>query len=196
MCVSSLSLSRGCELIPATGPVYAIDWCKTPAPNQHMRARSSFRLAIGSLMETANNMIGIVGLQDERVLVEDDYAENYPDFVTLCEMHHGYPATSLQWQPASSSSFSWSQKQPGTELLASTSDALKIWEYSNDAALSVASFVGRSPGGSGHRLTQKATLSGVRRILHASRYARLTPEAAEQGAKQHSWRAINQLLVE
>ena len=107
-------------------------------------------------------MIGIVGLQDERVLVEDDYAENYPDFTTLCEVHHGYPATSLQWQPASSSSFAWSQKQHTSELLASTSDVLKIWEYANDVPMSVSAFVGRQPASAGHRISIKATLSGVR----------------------------------
>lgn len=112
-------------------------------------------------MESPNNSIAVIGLQDERVLVEDDYAENYPDFVTLCEVHHGYPATSLQWQPASSSSFAWSQKQHSTELLASTGDALKIWEYSNEAPMGMSAFVGRPSSGSGHRITIKATLSGV-----------------------------------
>ena len=82
-----------------TGPVYALDWCKSSAPGQQLRARSAFRLGIGSISEDYRNRIAIVGLQDERVLVEDDYTD-YPDFVTLVEAHHGYPATSLQWQPA------------------------------------------------------------------------------------------------
>ncbi|KAJ3526928.1 hypothetical protein NM688_g8197 [Phlebia brevispora] len=146
---------------PPTGPVYALDWCKTPAPGQHMRARSSFRIAIGSLVENSNNNIAIIGLQDERVLVEDDYADNYPDFITLCEVHHGYPATSLQWQPAAATSFAWSQKSHTTELLASTGDALKIWEYSNDVPMGMSAFVGRQPSGTGHRITLKATLAGV-----------------------------------
>jgi DDB1- and CUL4-associated factor 7 len=102
-----------------------------------------------------------VGLQDERVLVEDDYAD-YPDFLTLCEANHGYPATSLQWQPASASAFGWSQKGPATELLATTGDALRVWEYSSDGQTQGSSYVGRQPASGGaHRLTLKTALSGV-----------------------------------
>jgi len=32
----------------------------------------------------------------------------YPDFVTLVEMNHGYPAMALHWQPGTTSSFAWS----------------------------------------------------------------------------------------
>jgi WD repeat-containing protein 68 len=46
-------------------------------------------------MEDFRNWIAVVGLQDDRVLVEDDYC-NHPDFVTLVEVNHGYPATALQ----------------------------------------------------------------------------------------------------
>ncbi|KAJ2979266.1 hypothetical protein NUW54_g11163 [Trametes sanguinea] len=76
----------------APWPVYALDWCKSAAPGQSLRPRSAFRLGIASLTEDYRNRIAIVGLQDERVLVEDDYTE-YPDFVTLVEAQHGYPAT-------------------------------------------------------------------------------------------------------
>jgi WD repeat-containing protein 68 len=103
----------------------------------------------------------VVGLQDERVLVEDDYTD-YPDFVTLVEANHGYPATSLQWQPAVASSYAWSQKSPSTELLATTGDALRVWEYSSDAQPAMSGYVGRQPTSSGHRLTLKTALSGVR----------------------------------
>lgn len=101
-----------------------------------------------------------MGLQDERVLVEDDYAD-YADFVTLCEAYHGYPATSLQWQPASAQSHSWAQKSSSTELLATTGDALRIWEYSGDGQMNTSSYVGRPPVSSGHSLTMKTALSGV-----------------------------------
>ena len=101
-----------------------------------------------------------MGLQDDRVLVEDDYGD-YPDFVTLVEVNHGYPATALQWQPSSASSFGWSQKSPTTELLATTGDSLRVFEYTSDAPLTSSSFVGRQPNGGGHRLSLKAALSGV-----------------------------------
>lgn len=101
-----------------------------------------------------------MGLQDDRVLVEDDYGD-YPDFVTLVEVNHGYPATALQWQPGSASSFAWSQKSPTTELLATTGDSLRVFEYTSDAPLASSSYVGRQPSGGGHRLSLKAALSGV-----------------------------------
>jgi hypothetical protein len=139
-----------------------MDWCKTAAPGQQLRPRSSFRLAVGSLTEDFRNQIAVVGLQDERVLVEDDYPDNYSDFVTLVEVHHGYPATSLQWQPAGATSYNWSQKAGGSELLASTGDALRVWEYSTDNSSSISSYVGRPTSNSGHRLSLRAALSGVR----------------------------------
>jgi len=142
----------------APWPVYALDWCKTPAPGQHMRPRSAFRLALGSFSEDFRNRIAIVGLQDERVLVEDDY-NDYPDFVTLVEAHHGYPATSVQWQPASASKLSGSN---GTELLATSGDALRVWEYAGDTSNGgpMSGYVNVKQTGGGHRLTLKSTLSG------------------------------------
>src|ERR1700722_7382579 len=108
------------------GPVHALDWCKGSAPGHQLRARSSFRLGLASFTEDFRNEIAVIGLQDERVLVEDDY-HDYPDFVKLCDAPHGYPATSLQWQPAAASAYAWSQKSPATELLATTGDALRVW---------------------------------------------------------------------
>jgi DDB1- and CUL4-associated factor 7 len=160
-----------------SGPVYALDWCKSAAPGQQHRPRSSFRLGLGSLTDDYRNRIAIVGLQDERVLVEDDYAPDfgdsyYPDFVTLVEAHHGYPATSLQWQPASANSFAWSQKPAQAELLATTGDALRVWEYASDQAAGGSGgggYVGKTPtstGSGGHRLSLRAALSGVRFQSH------------------------------
>lgn len=104
-----------------------------------------------------------MGLQDERVLVEDDYTD-YPDFVTLCETSHGYPATSLQWQPVSSSA-GWSQGSSSTELLATTGDALRVYEYTSDTPAAGSNYVGRQPNApSGHNLSIKTALSGVRII--------------------------------
>ncbi|KAK7035226.1 hypothetical protein VNI00_011993 [Paramarasmius palmivorus] len=151
----------------APWPVYALDWCKTPAPGQSLRPRSSFRLAIGSLLENYQNRIAIVGLQDERVLVEDDYTD-YPDFVTLCEANHGYPVTSLQWQPASAANYSWSGRSHSTELLATTGDALRIWEYIGDNPPPISTYVGRQPTSSGHSLNLKTTLSGQSKVHNPS----------------------------
>ena len=94
------------------------------------------------------------------MLVEDNYPD-YSDFVTLAEAHHGYPATSLQWQPSSAPSFAWSQKSVATELLATTGDALRVWEYMSDCQVSGSSYVGRAGSGTGNRLQLKTCLSGV-----------------------------------
>ncbi|KAH9839426.1 WD40 repeat-like protein [Rhodofomes roseus] len=157
----------------APWPVYALDWCKTAAPGQQHRPRSSFRLGIGSLRDDYQNRIAIVGLQDERVLVEDDYTD-YPDFVTLVDALHGYPATALQWQPSAASSYAWSQKAATSELLATTGDALKVWEYTTDGPQQVSSYVGRPPTTSGHRLTQKIALSGQSKVQNNQTGAPLT----------------------
>ncbi|KAF7965742.1 hypothetical protein HWV62_42016 [Athelia sp. TMB] len=157
----------------APWPVHSLDWCKTAAPGQQSRPRSAFRLGIGSFTEDYRNRIAVVGLQDERVLVEDDYTD-YPDFVTLVEANHGYPATSLQWQPASASSYAWSQKSPSTELLATTGDALRVWEYSGDAPPAMSGYVGRQPTAAGHRLTLKTALSGQSKVQTQGAGAPLT----------------------
>ncbi|KAI9437571.1 WD40-repeat-containing domain protein [Lactarius indigo] len=157
----------------APWPVHAIDWCKSPAPGQQLRPRSAFRLGIASFAEDFRNRIAVVGLQDDRVLVEDDYGD-YPDFVTLVEVNHGYPATALQWQPGSASSFAWSQKSPTTELLATTGDSLRVFEYTSDAPLASSSYVGRQPSGGGHRLSLKAALSGQSKVQGQSGGAPLT----------------------
>ena len=96
------------------------------------------------------------------MLVEDDseFGE-YPDFVTLVEAQHGYPATRLQWQPSTANSFAWSQKAQGAELLATTGDALRVWEYASDGPAAGSAYVGRQSSGGGHRLTLKTALSGV-----------------------------------
>jgi DDB1- and CUL4-associated factor 7 len=148
------------------GPVYSIDWCKTTAPGTHPQRspRSSFRLGLASFTEDYRNRIAIVGLRDdERVLVEDDYNGDGPaDFATLVEANHGYPATSLQWQPASAAQYSWRDRDASTELLATTGDVLRIWEYVSDVGASATStYVGRQPTGSGHRLSVRGALSGV-----------------------------------
>ena len=146
------------------GPVHSLDWCKTSATGQQLRPRSAFRLGVASFTENYQNQIAVIGLQDERVLVEDDFTD-YPDFVSLCEAYHGYPATSLQWQPSSAQNHSWSQKSASSELLATTGDALRIWEYNGEAPPTSSTYVGRQPAiSSGHSLTMKTALSGVSTI--------------------------------
>lgn len=100
-------------------------------------------------------------MQDERVLVEDDYTD-FPDFATLVETHHGYPATSIQWQPATAAKhYNQGGSAPVAELLATAGDALRVWEYASDVQPVVGNYVGMKAAGPGHRLSMKSTLSGV-----------------------------------
>ncbi|KAG6891765.1 hypothetical protein C0992_006186 [Termitomyces sp. T32_za158] len=154
----------------APWPVHCLDWSKSATSSQR-GARSAFRLGIASLVEGYTNRIAVVGLRDERVLVEDDYTD-YPDFVALCDTVHGYPATNLQWQPASV--HGWAQGPASTELLAATGDALRVYEYNSDAPPTGSSFVGRQPATSGHTLTTKTALSGQSKVQSQSLGAPLT----------------------
>ena len=150
------------------GPVYALDWCRTSGLGQQ-RIRSGFRLALGSFTEDYRNRISIVGLADERYLADsagfedEGYAEPYgpppqSDFVVLAETMHGYPITKIAWEPASTLSQGWKGSQ--SELLTSTGDALRIWEYAGEAESKPTQYVGRSQQTS-HRLSQKIALSSV-----------------------------------
>jgi len=139
------------------GPVHSLDWCKS-APGQQLRPRAAFRLGIASFIENYNNRIAVIGLQDERVLVEDDYTD-YSDFVMLCETTHGYPVTSLQWQPAQG--HAWAQNSSSKELLAASGDALRVYEYASDGVAPASNYVGRQSTASGHSLIEKTALAGV-----------------------------------
>ncbi|KAF8588625.1 WD40 repeat-like protein [Ramaria rubella] len=156
----------------APWPVYAMDWCKTWAPGQ-IRPRAAFRIALSSYTEDYRNRLAIVGLQDERSLVDDELHEGHSDFVLLAETMHGYPATQLQWQPLSAASFNWTMKPATTELLATTGDALRIWDFSYDGEQKTSSYVGRHPTTSGYRLGQRVALSGSK-VPSASSGAPLT----------------------
>lgn len=132
--------------------------------------------------------------------MEDDFTD-YPDFVTLCETHHGYPATNLQWQPALASGRGWSQNSSTTELLATTGDALRVFEYSNDDAPQVSNYVGRQPAISGgHTLALKTALSGVRALtrifLHMFALHLRTTPAAIKSANTVYGCSVNKLLLE
>lgn len=158
----------------APWPVHCMDWYKTPAPGQQGHPKTAFRIGLASLIDNYHNYIAVIGLRDEHVLVEDNFTD-YPDFVGLAEAYHGYPATSLQWQPTTAANHPWSQKSANTELIATTSDALRVWEYSSDVPVDVSSYVGRPPPDSGHHsLIMKTALSGQSKVQNQSTGAPLT----------------------
>lgn len=144
-------------------PIYALDWCHTHGPNSS-RARSAFRIALGTFVEDYRNRITIIGLPDETSLLENPSSGN-TDFVVLAEAMHGYPPTRLQWEPASAVGQSWPIKTSGAELLATTGDALRVWEFLTESDGGVgpgsqANYVGRQgSAGLGGKLSQKIALS-------------------------------------
>lgn len=166
--LASKAFYRPNELTPIpSDPVYAIDWCKTTgAGNASHLPRSSYRLALGSFQDDYRNRISIIGLADERPLhdVQDDnpYAmpiqEDTPSFIPLADALHGYPVTKVGWEPTRIYREAW--KDMSTELLTTTGDALRIWEFSDEYS-QPSSYAGRQSTGPPGKLTQKIALSSV-----------------------------------
>lgn len=150
-----------------------MDWCKTSGagPSSHL-PRSSYRLALGTLTDDYRNRISIVGLPDEGPLLanktEDDTYNNSnnttdsSDFVLLADSLHGYPVTKIAWEPASALTKSW--KGASQELLTTTGDALRIWEYS-EGDYKPSSYLGQIAAGPPGRLNQKIALSSVSLLI-------------------------------
>jgi len=141
------------------------------------------------------NRISIIGLLDERSLWEEEldpsmsyggqntsngYGNNPPstpqDFVCLAEAHHGYPATKIAWQPVSAHKLNgnFDGGMP-RELLASTADGLRIWEYSQNSEPSIGNQYAKStPSPLSGRLQQRVILTGVRPFGSSSLFFLLT----------------------
>ncbi|KAH7108125.1 WD40 repeat-like protein [Auriculariales sp. MPI-PUGE-AT-0066] len=144
----------------APWPVYALDWCKTTGPGTP-RGRSYFRIALASFTEDYRNRISVIGLADERALTDDEATAD--DFVQLAQTMHGYPATKLQWQPASAAAYGWSSKSAQSELLATSGDCLRVWEYSTDNSVQKDNYVGSTRLlANGNKIAQKIALSGAK----------------------------------
>lgn len=82
--------------------------------------------------------------------------------MTLAEAHHGYPPTAVRWQPASAAATGLAGAN--AELLATSGDALRVWELAESVSAG-SGYVGMKASGGSHRLTLKSTLSGVRSSL-------------------------------
>lgn len=132
------------------------------------------------------NRISIIGLLDERCLWEEEldpamsYGQNNgyggnpnansssQDFVCLAEAHHGYPPTKVAWQPSTAQKVNGFH-DPGLprELLASTADGLRIWEYTQATDSSMGGQFGKyTPAPLSGRLQQRVMLTGVRTIFN------------------------------
>lgn len=124
----------------------------------------------------------MIGLLDERSLWEEEvdppmsYGSNSngyggngnattpQDFVCLAEAPHGYPATKVEWQPSTASKANGLYTESGMsrELLASTADGLRIWEYTQNPEGMSSQFAKSTPSPLSGRLQQRVVLTGVR----------------------------------
>jgi len=99
---------------------------------------------------------------------DDPYAPSTPsnapegksDFVILADALHGYPVTKIGWEPPGAFREPW--KDISSELLTSTGDALRIWEFIEQEGKSMTSYVGRSNPTSFGKLQQKVALSSTK----------------------------------
>lgn len=85
--------------------------------------------------------------------------DDAPSFIPLADAVHGYPVTKIGWEPTRIYRESW--KDMSTELLTTTGDALRIWEYTDEYS-GTTSYVGRQSSGPPGKLTQKIALQSVR----------------------------------
>lgn len=139
---------------------------------------TSFRLALGSFTEDMRNRISVIGLVDERALWEDELeapmtfnqpqnglaANSSQDFVCLAEATHGYPPTKIAWQPASAQKMNnYGESGLPRELLATTADGLRIWEYTQvpEADRMSTQFSKSTFSPMSGRLHQRVMLTGV-----------------------------------
>ncbi|KAI9311273.1 WD40-repeat-containing domain protein [Dichotomocladium elegans] len=104
----------------APWPIYALDWCKIP------NERKGFRLALGSFVEEDNNKLQVISRTDilDNALYptpSGNTGHPLPDFTTVSETSVYYPITKVMWEP-------WKNDSCRGDLLATTGDALRIWE--------------------------------------------------------------------
>ena len=116
----------------APWPIYALHWSQRPG---------AFRLGLGSCIEEYSNKLQVVQLP----------AKGEP-LVPVATAEHPFPPTKLMWSPAKSS---------GPELMATTGDHLRIWDFRDkDEMVDAPPEARRDESCS---LTMKATLANIRR---------------------------------
>lgn len=161
------------------GPIYAIALppgtvaaspSKASVSSPGMReSESSLRIAVGSYVEAKDNHITVVGLDPlaDHNNLELDMADPWdptPEpqhspssaLVPLARTQHTYPCTAMEFSPAGSMSSTYQgNTRTSYELIATTSDCLRLWNLINDS---------HSMGSGSFRLESRAVLANVRRF--------------------------------
>lgn len=153
---------------------------------------ASIKLAIGSHVESRDarpdtNHITIIGLDKSYLEFEDDFMDGNSDnelgargmsgkgpsrsaFIPLARAPHSYPPSAIAFSPSQlagtlQSSNSGTAGDGGSrEMVASSSDCLRLWDFVGDAEIGGNGFVGergRKEMGSPSRLVQRAMLANV-----------------------------------
>lgn len=121
----------------APWPIYSLHWSQRPG---------QFRLGIGSCIEELANKIQVIQLPGKGEPLQ-----------CVASADHPYPPTKLMWTP---------QRGSGTELMATTGDFLRIWDF-RDRDEVVGDVLGSSSSAAAGKepcvLTSKATLANIRR---------------------------------
>lgn len=117
----------------APWPIYALHWSQRPG---------AFRLGLGSCIEEYGNKLQVVNLP----------AKGEP-LVPVATADHPYPPTKLMWTPS---------KGAGPDLMATTGDFLRIWDFrERDELVDPQTDARRNTEPCA--LTLKSTLANVRR---------------------------------
>lgn len=133
---------------------------------------SDLKICVGSYIETAaSNNITVLGLnpqllQDPEGFSNSNYREDGTssgnDFVPLARADTPYPATKVGFSPATLAGRlqDTSSSYETREMIASTSDSLRLWDLAGPAETPGSSYVGRT-GQARHTLVERSALINV-----------------------------------
>lgn len=147
---------------------------KSPSPNSQAIApyHADLKLCVGSYIETAaSNNITVLGLNPQLLRDPEDFLySNHReedagnDFVALARADTPYPATKIDFSPSSLAGRlqNTSNTYETREMIASTSDSLRLWDLTGPSEARGSSYVGRT-GQATHSLVERSALTNVSR---------------------------------
>ncbi|KAK9900624.1 WD40 repeat-like protein [Cystobasidium minutum MCA 4210] len=148
----------------------------SPYPQSIAPFHSDLKLCVGSYIETAaSNNITVLGLnpqllQDPEGFAYNNHREDDPspsssggaggDFVPLARADTPYPATKVDFSPSSLAGRlqNTTNTYETREMIASTSDSLRLWDLTGPSEGRGSSYVGRA-GQASHSLVERSALT-------------------------------------
>lgn len=144
----------------------------SPYPQSLSPYHTDLKLCVGSYIETGgSNNISILGLNPQLMQDPEGFAYTHHredegssgnDFVALARADTPYPATKVDFSPSSLAGRlqNTSSSYESREMIASTSDSLRLWDLTGPAEGRGSSFVGRA-GQASHSLVERSALTNV-----------------------------------